>query len=78
MGKAKFIDKIKTLFGYEIPEDKTNKTVVKELVEKLKIKRIDLKKELKSETDIIHREALKDSLKILKKQIKKGEDLLKE
>ena len=42
-------------------------------------KRVDmdqLKKELKDENDLIKREALHDSIKIIKQQIKKGEELL--
>jgi len=76
MSSPKFIAKIGELFGI-IPEtDDSKKKAIKDLVKKLKIKRIALKKELKNESDIVKRESLKDSLHILKKQIKKGKDIL--
>lgn len=76
MGKAKFIDKIKNLFGLEAKEDKPDKKVIEELVKKLKIKKKELKQELSTCKDDLKQEHLKDSIKILKKQIKKGEALL--
>lgn len=79
MGKAKFIDKIKNLFGMQIDEEnEPNKKIVKELVEKLKEKKKALKEELSLCEEPIKKEHLKDSIKILKKQIKKGESLIKE
>ncbi len=76
MGKSKFIKKIKNLFGIEVEAPEPDKEVVKDLVDKLKLRKIELKRELKECTDIPKREALKDSVKILNKQIKKGKDLL--
>jgi phosphopantetheine adenylyltransferase len=78
MGKAKFIDKIKTLFGISVESDEPNKKIVKELIEKLSLRKNELKKELKGSTNIVQRETLKDSIKILNKQIKKGKALLEE
>lgn len=76
MGGSKFIRKIGELFGIIPENDESKKKAVKELVKKLKERRIILKKELLEETDIIKREGLKDSLKIVKKQIRKGKDIL--
>lgn len=58
------------------PHQDATKKSVKELIKKLKLRRIALKKELKDENDLIKREALHDSIKIIKQQIKKGEELL--
>ena len=76
MSGSKFITKIGELFGITPENDESKKKAVKELVKKLKLRRISLKKELKEEIDIVKREALKDSIKIIKKQIKKGKDIL--
>lgn len=76
MSGSKFISKIGELFGITPENDESKKKAVKELVKKLKLRRISLKKELKEESDIVKREALKDSIKIIKKQIKKGKDIL--
>lgn len=76
MSGSKFITKIAELFGLTPENDESKKKSIKELVKKLKLRRIELKKELKAEGDIIKREALKDSIKIIKKQIKKGKDIL--
>lgn len=76
MSGSKFISKIGELFGITPENDESKKKAVKDLVKKLKLRRISLKKELKEESDIVKREALKDSIKIIKKQIKKGKDIL--
>lgn len=76
MGGTKFIDKVKELFGITPENDYSKKKAVKELVQKLKLRRIALKEELQNETDVIKRETLKDSIQIIKKQIKKGRDIL--
>jgi hypothetical protein len=76
MSGSKFITKIGELFGITPENDESKKKAVKDLVKKLKLRRISLKKELKEEIDIVKREALKDSIKIIKKQIKKGKDIL--
>lgn len=76
MSGAKFITKIGELFGITPKNDESKKKAIKGLVKKLKLRRISLEKELKEESDIIQREVLKDSIKIIKKQIKKGKDIL--
>lgn len=73
--KTKIMTKIQELFGITPHQDTTKKSV-KELIKKLKLRRIALKKELKEENNLIKREALHDSIKIIKQQIKKGEELL--
>ncbi|MDD3342608.1 MAG: hypothetical protein PHR87_03420 [Sulfurospirillaceae bacterium] len=78
MSKSKFITKIEELFGLTPHSDESKKDAIKELMHKLKARRIALKQEMKNETDIIKREALKDSIKIIKKQIKKAEEILDE
>lgn len=76
MGGLKFIAKIGELFGIEPENNDSKKKAVKELIKKLKLRRIALEKELTDETEIVKREALKDSIKIIKKQIKKGKEIL--
>ena len=78
MSGSKFISKIGGLFGIAQENDESKKKAVKELVKKLKLRRISLKEELQAETDIVKREALKDSIKIIKKQIKKVKDILED
>ncbi len=77
MPSIKLMRKIKELLGINTREENTKRTI-KELVKKLKLRRISLKKELKEENDLIKREAIHDSIKIIKKQIKKGKELLDE
>jgi hypothetical protein len=79
MSGLKFIQKMQELFGL-IPEDteSTKKKAIKELIKKLKLRHILLKQELKNETDLIKREALHDSIKILKKQMKKGKEIIED
>lgn len=76
MSGSKFLAKIQELFGFTPQTDESKKKAVKEIVKKLKLRRIELKKELQEECDVIKREALKDSIKIIKRQIKKGKDIL--
>lgn len=78
MSKSKFITRIQELFGLSPTTDESKKEAIKELMHKLKARRVSLKQEMKNETDIIKREAFKDSIKIIKKQIKKAEDILDE
>jgi DNA-binding ferritin-like protein len=79
MNGLKFIHTVKELFGISMPEEEsTKKKTIKELLQKLKLRRITLKKELKEESDLIKREAIHDSIKIIKKQIKKGKEILDE
>ena len=77
MNGFKLIQTIKELFGF-MPQnaESTQKKSIKELLRKLKFRRILLKQELKNETDLLKRESIRDSIKILKKQIKKGKDLV--
>ncbi|KFL33597.1 MULTISPECIES: hypothetical protein [unclassified Sulfurospirillum] len=77
MSGLKFIQKMQELFGLS-PEsaESTKKKAVKELVKKLKLRHILLKQELKNETDLIKREALHDSIQIIKKQVKKGKEIV--
>lgn len=78
MGSSKFIQKIKTLFGLEADTpDAKKKQTIKELLKKLKMQHIELKKALKEENDLIKRQSIHDSINILKKQIKKGKDIIK-
>ncbi|WP_041959301.1 hypothetical protein [Sulfurospirillum arsenophilum] len=77
MNGLKFIHKIKEIFGITVPdEESTKKKTIKELIKKLKLRRITLKKELKDEIDLLKREAIHDSIKIIKKQIKKGKEIV--
>lgn len=76
MSAEKFINKIQELFGIIPQNDESKKKAIKDLVKKLKSRRITLKNELREEDNIIKREAIKDSIKIIKKQIKKGKDIL--
>ena len=78
MGSSKFIQKIKTLFGFEADTpDAKKKQTIKELLKKLKMQHIELKKALKDENDLVKRQSIHDSINILKKQIKKGKDIIK-
>jgi len=77
MPSAKLMHKIKALFGIVTPEENTKQTI-KELMKKLRLRHITLKKELKEENNIIKREAIHDSIKIIKQQIKKGKKILDE
>jgi len=68
---------MKELFGIfpETEEHKKKKTI-KELILKLKLRRIQLKKELRNETNLLKRESLKENIQIIKQQIKKGKKIL--
>jgi hypothetical protein len=78
MNGLKFIQKVKELFDISTPNEESakKKQIIKELLKKLKLRRIALKKELNDESDIVKREAIRDSIKIIKKQIKKGKEIL--
>lgn len=76
MNGSKFLMKMKELFGITPQTDESKKKAIKEIIKKLKLRYIELKKELKDECDVIKREALKDSIKIIKRQIKKGKDIV--
>lgn len=77
MSTSKFIERMKELFGIfpETEEHKKKKTI-KELILKLKLRRIQLKKELRNETNLLKRESLKENIQIIKQQIKKGKKIL--
>lgn len=76
MGKRKFIEKIQDMFGFKKPDDSSKKEAIKELLKKLKTKQAELKLQLKVAKGSENKKDLKDSIEILKKQIKKGEALL--
>lgn len=76
MSAEKFINKVQELFGISPQNDESKRKAIKELVKKLKSRRITLKNELREEDNLIKREAIKDSIRIIKKQIKKGKDIL--
>lgn len=76
MGGREFIAKIKDIFGIEPQPEKSKNEAVIELIKKLKLRKIALKEELKQECDVLKREILIDNISILKKQIKKGKDIL--
>lgn len=76
MGKRKFIEKIQDMFGFKKPDDSSKKEAIKELLKKLKAKQAELKLQLKVTKESEAKKDLKDSIEILKKQIKKGESLL--
>ena len=77
MGKRKFIERIQEAFGFK--SDTTSKSeAIKDLVQKLKVKQSELKLELKLTEDEAIKKDLKESIEILKKQIKKGGKLLEE
>jgi ABC-type transporter Mla maintaining outer membrane lipid asymmetry ATPase subunit MlaF len=76
MGKSKFIKKIETLFGFDEPETDSKTEAIKELIRKLKDKRNEMKVRLQVTHSEKKKAELKESIAILKKQIKKGEKLL--
>ena len=76
MGKTKFIEKIKKSFGFTSGEEESKKASIKELLAKLEDRKAELKAELKECKDDKKTIDIKDSLQIIKKQIKKGEKLL--
>ena len=53
MSGSKFITKMAELFGLTPESDESKKKSIKELVKKLKLRRIELKKELKAEGDML-------------------------
>ena len=70
MSGFKFIQKIKELFNIASPNaDANKKQIIKELLKKLKLRRISLKQELKNETDLIKREAIQNKI-LMNKQLK--------
>ena len=76
MSGSKFLAKMQELFGFTPPTEESKKKAIREIVKKLKLRRTEHKKELKEECDVIKRDALKDSIKIITRQIKKGKDIL--
>jgi len=76
MGKQKFIERIQEIFGINKPDNASKKEAIKELIQKLKAKRAELKLQLKVTKEEDEIKDLKESIEILKKKIKKGEKLL--
>ena len=77
MNGLKFIETIKELFGIVAPnEDTTKKKIIIDLLKKLKMRRIRIKEELKKETNLVKREAMYDSIKIIRQQIRKGKEIV--
>jgi len=76
MGKRKFIERVQELFGLIEPETSSKKEAILDLLHKLKAKRAELKIQLKLAKKPTEIEDLKESIDVLKKQIKKGEKLL--
>lgn len=76
MGKSKFIAKVEALLGIKRDEELSKKEAIKNLLEKLKEKELSVKKELKKSKGSREEADLKDSLHVIKKQIKKAEELL--
>lgn len=76
MGKSKFIKKIEMLFGFDEPEADSKTEAIKDLIRKLKDKRSEMKVKLQVTQSEKKKAELKESIAILKKQIKKGEKLL--
>lgn len=76
MGKRKFIEKIQDMFGFKNPDNSGKNEAIKELLKKLKVKKAELKLQLKVAKSNEDKKDLKESIEILKKQIKKGEALL--
>ena len=78
MSQKQFIQTLKTLLGLQ-PEDEEQlhaKEQIKRLMSKLEHEYLSLKETLKKEEDVSKREALKESLSIIKEQLKKGKDFL--
>ncbi|MBE0491040.1 MAG: hypothetical protein IBX44_02190 [Sulfurospirillum sp.] len=76
MGKAKFINKVKSFLGIETDEYKKKKEEIVVLLEKLYERKKILKAQLNDTTEIPSRENLKDFIRIINKQIKKGKEFL--
>lgn len=78
MKKRKFIERIQEMLGFIEPETSSKKEAILDLLQKLNAKRAELKIQLKLSQDPTEKEDLKESIDVLKKQIKKGEKLLEE
>lgn len=76
MGKSKFISIVSQELGSDVDDTKSKKKAIKKLIEKLKKRRENLKKEYKIVKEKELKEDIQNSLYIIKKQIKKGEKLL--
>lgn len=77
MSKSKFIDKIQSFLHKKVSDKKSKKEKIKILLDKLHVRHKKLKKELNQTTSKDKKQDLKESIAIIKKQIKKGELLLK-
>lgn len=78
MKKRKFIERIQEMLGFIEPETSSKKEAILDLLQKLNAKRAELKIQLKLSQNPAEKEDLKESIDVLKKQIKKGEKLLEE
>ncbi|AFL69276.1 hypothetical protein [Sulfurospirillum barnesii] len=78
MSQRKFIHLLKELLGINEPTQETLQTKenIKMLMEKLEKRYLFLKDSLTKEEDPLQRENLKETLKIIKEQLKKGKDFL--
>jgi hypothetical protein len=78
MSQKKFIHTLKEILGIspEHEEKKQTKEEIKILMSKLEQQYLSLKEKLQHEEDATKRETLKESLSIIKEQLKKGKDFL--
>ncbi|ACZ12907.1 hypothetical protein [Sulfurospirillum deleyianum] len=78
MSQKKFIYTLKKLLGISpaSEEQKQTNEEIRHLMGKLEQHYLSLKEALKHEGDASKREALKESLSIIKEQLKKGKDFL--
>ncbi len=76
MSRSKFIQKMKNLFDEKVKKKKNKKDAIRKLLKRLELRRKKLKRELKRTTNKEKRADIKESIGIIKKQIKKGQSLL--
>lgn len=77
MKKSKFIEQMEDIFGTSPLEEATKKEKIEILVQKLQKRFNALKTKLKTDLPEEMKDDIKESLDIIKKQIKKGKKLLK-
>jgi predicted nucleic acid-binding Zn-ribbon protein len=76
MGFKKFISNVKEILELDEFENEGKKKSVKRLLKKLRVRKEDLEKSAKKESDKKKQKALKEELRIITLQIKKGEKIL--